>query len=195
MPSLCTGSTVDPRPRKRELPPLILHPFNDREVVAVPEAVMVEGLTRDDLNLRYSELRMLCFIGRDLNRWLEHCAELVSADPKHAGLTESSLIRFLLFDPPVTLVRKMRQWEVSNYQIIFTRALGLNSVFLQPPVPGEISGGLLRNFQAYADALFDTRLKLDPGVEVSDQDFEFEIYASGEYIALLEKSWNGLPES
>jgi hypothetical protein len=194
---MCTsssGSIIAPKLRKWELPPLILHPF-DKPPGIGPEAIINEGLTLQELNARYAELRMLCFIGKDLNRWLEHCVELLATEPEHSGVTESSLIRYLLFDPPDALVRKMQLWEVNNYQLIFARALGLNSVFSDPPAPDEVPPRLLQDFHAYADALFDARLKLSPGGEIPDQAFEFEVYASGEYIALLEKLWNGLPES
>src|SRR5580765_8373485 len=74
-----------------DLPPLILHPFNER----VPPTALLEnskaalmlsglipgdGTDREDLTRRlmagrYSELRMLFFLGKDVFRWLEQCVE------------------------------------------------------------------------------------------------------------------------
>ena len=74
-----------------ELPPLILHPFNER----VPPASLLESskaalmlsamiptdgsdpeeLRRRLLAGRYAEVRMLFFLGKDVLRWIEHCKE------------------------------------------------------------------------------------------------------------------------
>ena len=193
MSPLCTGPMKPPKSQKSELPPLILHPFDDHDGSMIPEAAPDDEAVRAELTARYAELRMLCFIGKDLTRWLEQAAELATTNPVLAGATEASLIRLLLFDAPAAVIRKMRAWEVGNYQLIFSRALGLNSVFGNPPSADQVSVGLLRNFHAYADALFDARLKLNPGVEIANEDVDFTVYASAEYIALLEKSWKVVP--
>jgi len=73
-----------------ELPPLILHPFNER----VPPSALLEnsraalicrvypndGTDADDLKRRlldgrYSERRMLFFLGKDVFRWIGQCLE------------------------------------------------------------------------------------------------------------------------
>src|SRR5208337_4162771 len=74
-----------------ELPPLILHPFNERVPASAllensKAALMLSGLipsdgsdqedlTRRLLAGRYSEIRMLYFLGKDILRWIEQCVE------------------------------------------------------------------------------------------------------------------------
>ena len=74
-----------------ELPPLILHPFNERVPPAAllensKAALMLSGLIPADgtepdelrrrlLSGRYSEVRMLFFLGKDVFRWIEQCVE------------------------------------------------------------------------------------------------------------------------
>src|SRR5689334_25029055 len=74
-----------------ELPPLILHPFNERVPPSTlldnsKAALMLSGLIPGDgapeeelqrrvLAGRYGEIRMLFFLGKDVFRWLEQCAE------------------------------------------------------------------------------------------------------------------------
>jgi len=76
---------------------------------------------------------MLCLIGMDLNRWLEQCVETASANPAMGGLPEGAFIAALLFAPPTPVQQKLHMWGVWNYQIIFSRAIGLNAVFPHPP--------------------------------------------------------------
>src|SRR5437867_8309707 len=85
-----------------DLPPLILHPFNER----VPPAALLEnskaalmlsglipgdgtdqdGLKRRLLAGRYSEMRMLYFLGKDLFRWIEHCLDWVGREGVPASM-------------------------------------------------------------------------------------------------------------
>ena len=181
---------MEPAKARHELPPLILHPFDKR--VDGDERSRVTGYetrTQQHLQARYDEFRMLCLIGKDLNRWLGQCAEMVSTDPVIAGLTESDFVTLLLFDPPVSVIQKMRVWGVKNYQIIFSRAIGLNAVFPHPPAASEVSESFLRKFHKYADALYDARLKSEDSSATLEQSFTFEIYASAEYSAYLANNW------
>src|SRR5579864_6469835 len=90
--SLESGSALDDRP-SFTLPPLILHPFADaagpnKLVESSRASLKLQGLlpagesSQEDLDRallegRYSELRMLFYVGRDLARWIEQCVELV----------------------------------------------------------------------------------------------------------------------
>ena len=86
------------------------------------------------MDARYNELAMLCLIGMDLNRWLEQCVETASANPTMGGgIPEGAFIAALLFAPPTPVQQKLHMWGVWNYQIIFSRAIGLNAVFPHPP--------------------------------------------------------------
>src|SRR5579875_3084317 len=77
------------------LPPLILHPFStpddasvlmqsSRASLALQGFLPVEEGSAEDLDRRllrgrYAELRMLYYIGKDLTRWMEQCAEMTAA--------------------------------------------------------------------------------------------------------------------
>lgn len=174
----------------RELPPLILYPFNHRPE---PECRLQpnyhEALMDPRLEVRYDEFRMLCLIGKDLNRWLEQCVEATARDSELAGLSECNFIAALLFAPPTAVLQKMRIWGVKQYQVIFSRAIGLNAVFPHPPSASNVSESFLRNFHKYADALYDVRAKAEDATAAQEVTFAFEIYASGEYSSYLESIW------
>ena len=141
------------------------------------------------LETQYNEFRMLCLIGKDLNRWLGQCVETVSSDPEFAGLSECSFIAALISAPPVALMQKMRNWGVINFQRIFSRAIGLNAVFPHPPQADEVPEPFLLCFHKYADALYDVRLKSGDTATTQAGTFIFDVYASGEYSSYLEMVW------
>jgi hypothetical protein len=174
----------------RELPPLILHPFDRRS--DTDERYQVthnEPLTEKYLQARYDEFRMLCLIGKDLDRWLGQCMEVASGDPELAGLSECNFIAVLLFAPPMPVLQKMHAWGIKNFQLLFSRAIGLNAVFPHPPSTNDVSEAFLRDFHRYADALYDARLRSENASVVLENVFTFDVYASGEYLSHLEKSW------
>jgi hypothetical protein len=175
----------------RELPPLILYPFDQRpDPDERSQSQYYDPLTKRYLEIRYSEFRMLCLIGKDLNRWLEQCVEVAAVDPELAGLRESSFVEVLLFAPPTPVLQKMRIWGIKNFQLIFSRAIGLNAVFPHPPSASDVSESFLRDFHKYADALYDARLKVEETAATQNENtFTFEIYASGEYSSYLQKAW------
>jgi hypothetical protein len=173
------------------LPPLILHPFDARaESISLAGSAIGPDPELKHLESRFNELRMLCFLGKDLDRWLSQCVEAARSAAGPEGVAEASFISLLLFDPPPSVTRKLTEWGVGNYQIVFSRALGLNTMYPFPPGPDNLSEPLLRNFHLYADALFDLRLKMSPGPELRGDEYTFDLYASNEYSRMLERSWN-----
>src|ERR1039457_4829535 len=102
----------------RELPPLILHPFNERVQPAAllansKAALMLSGLIPSDgadeetlkrrlLAGRYSEIRMLFFLGKDVFRWIDQCVECCQRklEPDCTGLRPQSFAALLTVDPP-----------------------------------------------------------------------------------------------
>jgi hypothetical protein len=192
-----SGACLQHAPKTLELPPLILHPFDTATAgpVRLGETISCDDASRAYLEARYSELRMLCFLGKDLDRWLAQCVDCIATEPGLAGsgISESTFITQLLFDPPQAVVRKMNEWGVANFQIIFSRGLGLNAIYSFPPEPRQVSEAFLRDFHQYADALFDARLRKEPAIE-PDFAFVFDVYASSEYSKMLENSWLGAPE-
>ena len=151
---MMTRARIDPAvfgTRKWDLPPLILHPFSDQTgpgklVQSSRASLMLNGLlpqdesTEDELTRkliegRVCEIRMLFFVGKDLLRWVAHCQDFVSGIPElsGAGINEQSFAEFLVQNPPETVRTKLRGWGVYDYKSIFSRAIGLNAVFCEPP--------------------------------------------------------------
>jgi hypothetical protein len=189
------------------MPPLILHPFNER----VPPSVLLEnskaalmlsglipgdGSDEQDLNRRllagrYSEIRMLFYLGKDILRWIEQCVEWGQRVPelRSAGIRAQSFAALLIEDPPVAVQEKLVRWGVVDYVSIFTRAVGLNAMFIQPPVFETLAEEFLRNYPRYADSLYRCYMDSEPYGRVASANFHFDLYASGEYSRLLESEW------
>jgi hypothetical protein len=193
--------------QKWELPPLILHPFSDQTgpgklVQSSRASLMLNGLlphdesTEDELTRkliegRVCEIRMLFFVGKDLLRWIEHCLDFVGSIPelKDSGIREQSFAEFLVQNPPEKVRTKLRGWGVFDYKSIFSRAIGLNAVFCEPPDESRVSPEFVRNYFRYADHMFACRQQIQAFTEITVEKFHFEIFASGEYSRMLEKSW------
>jgi hypothetical protein len=166
-----------------ELPPLILHPIS-RSGEALPERPSnAEGQRAEAGRV---ELRMLCCLGKDLNRWLEQCLECGDGD---LTLSVGELMDLLVDDPPESVSQKMLAWGVIEFRHIFARALGLSTIFPNPPAREQVSDTFARDFARYADVLYRTRRTSVPPAGPSMRGFHFEVYASGEYAKLLEQSW------
>ena len=189
------------------LPPLILHPFNER----VPPSALLENskaalmlsglipndgtaeeaLTRRLLTGRYAELRMLYFLGKDVLRWVEQCVECAARIPELAeqDVEPQSFAGLLTTNPPDNVRLKLTGWGVADHVSIFSRAIGLNAVFADPPALVSLSEEFLRGYHRYADHLFLCYMESQPHRELVNTNFRFELYASGEYSKLLETEW------
>jgi hypothetical protein len=204
---LASMETVAFGTQKWDLPPLILHPFSDHSgPVKLQQSsrasLMLNGLlpqgessedelTRKLIEGRLCEIRMLFFVGKDLLRWIAQCLEFAQSIPelKNSGIREQSFAEFLVQNPPEPVRAKLRGWGVFDYKSIFSRAIGLNSVFCDPPDESTVSTEFIRNYFRYADHMFACRQQSQSFTEVTTENFYFQIYASGEYSRLLEKSW------
>lgn len=195
-----------------ELPPLILHPFNERVPPSAlfensKAALMLSGLIPSDgsdqedlkrrlLAGRYSEIRMLYFLGKDVFRWIEQCVEWGQRVPELSGLEirPQTFAALLTTDPPAAVKEKLVRWGVVDYVSIFTRAAGLNAMFIQPPVFDTLTEEFLRNYHRYADSLYRCYMDSQPYRALASANFHFDLYASGEYSRLLESEWAEDPD-
>src|ERR1051325_448332 len=102
----------------QDLPPLILHPFNERVPPSTlldnsKAALMLSGLIPADgagedelqrrvLAGRYGEIRMLFFLGKDVFRWVDQCAEWAESVNSLRGqaLRPQSFAGLLTTQPP-----------------------------------------------------------------------------------------------
>lgn len=201
--------STQPAPAKTwKLPPLILHPFAeaagpDKLVESSRASLMLQGLlpsgslTREELDRklldgRFCEIRMLYYVGKDLLRWIEQCLDIVDRDEdlKRAGFGYQAFAGILIEDPPRNIREKLKQWGVADYRSIFTRSLGLNAIFNEVPQRYLLTDEFIRHYYRYADQLFACRQLLWSFGEIKPQQFEFDLYASGEYSRMLEREWS-----
>ncbi|MBC8006711.1 MAG: hypothetical protein H7X76_01540, partial [Prolixibacteraceae bacterium] len=119
-----------------KLPPLILHPFSDANspqklVQSSRASLMLQGLLPNEtqsieqlqtilLDGRYCEVRMLFYVGKDLVRWIEQCAELVHREPAltGSGIEWQSFSNLLVEDSPQPVREKLSAWGVADYKAI-----------------------------------------------------------------------------
>jgi hypothetical protein len=190
-----------------KLPPLILHPFSDSSgpnklLESSRASLMLQGLLPSGdfspweldqklLDGRFCEMRMLFYLGRDLGRWIEQCLEIVERDQtlKTAGIKQQSFATLLVEDPPDNVRDKLKVWGVADYKAIFSRALGLNAVFNEVPDRTVLAGEFIRNYYRYADHMFACTQQMAAFAEIRSKNFQFDLFASGEYTRLLEREW------
>ena len=134
---------------------------------------------------------MLYYVGKDLERWVEQCAEMSGRDDvlRAAGITAASFVQYLVDDPPSNVREKLVRWGVADYKSIFSRALGLNGVFSRVPELDWLSPHFVRYYYRYADQMFTCRQGADSFPRLPAQNFVLDLYASGEYSRLLEREW------
>jgi hypothetical protein len=197
----------DPAERVWPLPPLILHPFSGQAgpgklLEGSKAALMLAGLlprsgsdteelTRKLLEGRYCEVRMIYYMGRDLQRWVEQCVEVIAHIPELAGqrIRPSSFCRLLVDDTPASVRLKLQGWGVSDYKLVFSRALGLSAVFRKVPLAENLSDDFLRNYHRFADHLFACTERLEPFAVIHAANFQFDLYGSGEFSQILAEQW------
>ncbi len=189
------------------LPPLILHPFSSPEDTSVlmqssRASLILQGYLPSDLGPdnelqhqllrgRFAELRMLFYVGKDLARWLEQCVEVARGNPELQGMSlgAGSFATFLVDEGPVGVREKLETWGVLDYRALFRRAIGLHSVFSDVPPVACLSADFLRRYHRHADRWFLAWTQSQSVTAVDWRNFHFELYASGEYAMMLERSW------
>ncbi len=204
--SLGTAPALERSLILRMLPPLILHPFADaggpsKLVESSRANLKLQGLlpqgdaSREDLDRalldgRYSELRMLYYVGKDLARWIGQCLEFAERNPDALPRgTYQSFAAFLIQDAPPEVQAKLRKWGVADYKSIFSRALGLHTMFAAAPPREMLSDEFVRSYFRYADQIFQTKQDECDFSPINSRKFDFELYSSGEYARMLERSW------
>ena len=193
------------------LPPLILHPFSDPDgpnklVESSKASMMLQGLlpsgtlSKEDLdrtlvNGRFCEIRMLYYVGRDLVRWIEQCIEQIDHEPELQGKNYKwqTFAAYLVEDAPETVQAKLKKWGVADYKSIFSRALGLNAVFVEAPGQDLLTPNFIKNYYRFADQMFAVQQHQASFSRLPAGSFDFELFASGEYSRMLSKEWESEP--
>jgi hypothetical protein len=192
-------------PSVLQIPPLILHPFSGGTGVGDPlegvrASLALQGLIASDdeesvlfrrmLAGRYQEVRMLVFLGKDIFRWLRQCVEFVnSGEFADIRIVEQSFAALVVEDPPEVVRRKLESWGVTDRRAVFSRAIGIHSLFQDPPPAESLSPIFLKNYHRYADHAYICFQHLQAFLPVDAKAFGFEIYASEEYSRLLSDQW------
>ena len=158
---------------------------NESQDLRQLQMILLEG--------RYCEVRMLFYVGKDLVRWIEQCTEIVAREPvlSAIGIEWQSFAHLLVEDSPETVRNKLQQWGVADYKAIFGRAIGLNAVFADVPDRTGLADDFIRNYHQYADHMFACKQAERRFTPIRAADFDFDLYASGEYSRMLEKEWQG----
>ncbi len=188
-----------------KLPPLILHPFSDASGPAKLADATRAGLLLHDmaagdeasalerrlLEGRYCEVSMLFYLGKDLLRWMSQCCEFAerTMEQSCAELRPESFGVLLIDDAPREVAEKLRSWGVFEFKNIFARALGLHAIFESLPPRGLLASDFLRYYHRFADHMYACHQQLFRFRRLRASDFEFQLYASGEYSNLLEREW------
>jgi len=189
------------------LPPLILHPFAqergpDSLLQGSKAQLILNGFLpngdsdRDELQRlvlagRYQEIRMLFFLGKDVLRWVDQCADFASRTPdlKDRGIREQSFSALLVESPPPDLTAKLLAWGVTDGRGVFSRAIGINAIFTGPPEMELLSTMFLQTYHRFADHFFACYQNLMPFTMLESEKFHFDIYASDDYARKLAEGW------
>lgn len=189
------------------LPPLILHPFTESAATAqVLESARAslsiiseetgtpkekDALERQMIEGRFTEFRMLFYVGKDICRWLDQCVDTCGRDPELMALRlpAQSFARLLIEQTPEDVATKLRGWGVVEYARIFSRSIGIFTQFRQPPTPEILQPRYLRHYYRYADFAYTAWRDLEKGPELQYDNFPFALFASGEYTRKLEEEW------
>jgi len=190
-----------------QLPPLILHPFSSSEDNSVllessRASLVLQGLapagetTHEELDRRlllgrYAELKMLFYIGKDITRWAEQCAESARAAACFSDrrVRPESFAVLLVQEMPPAVRAKLESWGVLDFSALFRRSFGLHAVLQELPEAASLSQEFLRRYHRYLDQWYEQRLRDWVFDRVAASEVIFDLYASGEYSTMLEKSW------
>lgn len=139
---------------------------------------------------RYQEIRMLLFLGKDISRWLQQCVDFVrrseDANPRYS---EQSFASLIVEDPPLNVKEKLERWGVSDRRAVFSRAIGIYSIFTDPPPIEKLAPTFLNHYHRYADHAYICFQHLRPFEPIPADSFWFDLFASEEYSRLLSDQW------
>jgi hypothetical protein len=194
------------------LPPLILHPFSAPEDTSVlmessraslalqgflpSEPGNNEGLDQQLLRGRYAELRMLFYIGKDLIRWMEQCAETANGSGEFptVRIRPETFAVILVQHVPAHVRAKLEGWGVLDFCALFRRSIGLHAIFQDFPPVEMFTPEFLRRYHRHLDQWYENRLREAASHRPDVNEFTFDLYASGEYALMLEQSWSNSRE-
>jgi hypothetical protein len=133
---------------------------------------------------------MLLFLGKDLFRWLHQCVEFLDrSGEKDPRVNEQSFAALIVEEPPEAVRTKLEKWGVTDRRAVFSRAIGINSLFNNPPSLDALSPLLLRHYHRFADYAYICYQHLRPFLPLDPKQYQFDLYASEEYARFLADQW------
>jgi hypothetical protein len=106
-----------------------------------------------------------------------------------AAVREASFARLLAQNPPETLVEKMVRWGIPDCRAAFRQAQGLRTLFRSLPAQEVLGEEFLSQYRRYAEAMYEASQQAGSFATIDNFSFRFEMYASAEYVRLLEAQW------
>lgn len=150
-----------------------------------------DELDRVLLDGRMCEIQMLYYVGKDLLRWMEQCLEVIGRDAevRKLGLGIQNFATLLIDNTPPIVKDKLTRWGVVDYKAIFSRAIALNILFAEAPTRDLLGSEFVRHYYRFADQVYQCHRSIVQPPAVSNLEFEFDLFASGEYSRMLEREW------
>jgi hypothetical protein len=147
-------------------------------------------LERRVLAGRYQEIRMLVFLGKDIFRWLQQCVDFIDRSGQDGlHISEQSFASLVVESPPACVKEKLERWGVTDRRAVFSRAIGINTLFSAPPPLDTLSPVFLKHYHRFADHAYICFQHLKPFQALDTKQFDFQIYASEEYARMLSEQW------
>ena len=87
------------------------------------------------------------------------------------------------------VAEKLEKWGVTDRRGVFSRAIGIHSVFQEPPPMTSLSPIFLKHYHRYADHAYICYQHARAFLPIEGAAFPFELYASEEYAHLLAAKW------
>ena len=100
-----------------------------------------------------------------------------------------SFAELLVEDSPLPVREKLKTWAWLIIRAIFARGMGLNAVFADAPDRAGLTEDFIRNYHQFADRYVRMQAGPDSHSAIRAADFDFELFASGEYSRMLEREW------
>src|ERR1700722_365958 len=197
MSSPTTSPTTSLSEAVWQMPPLILHPFNERvspetllensrSALMLSGLIPSEGINREELKRRlvtgrHSEVRMLYFLGKDVFRWIGQCMEIVERTPvlESTRVKRQSFAGLLTGSPPPLVREKLLRWGGADYPAVFARGIGLNTLFAEPPEFQALAEDFLRHYHSAASLLYQSFIDAEQHRVIDGRGFRFDRIASG----------------
>ena len=133
---------------------------------------------------------MLLFLGKDVFRWMLQCVEHVQgSDAVDERIVEQSFAALIVEDPPELVRGKLEVWGVTDRRAVFSRAIGIHSLFRDPPPVDCLSPIFLKNYHRYADHAYICYQHSQAFLPLDGSSCRFDLYASEEYARMLSDGW------